>query len=1281
MGGVSTTVTAIIRDDSIADIYTSGLQSAALMLKTYGVSLADPNVSDKVECVEVLVGADAYSNFVTGHDHKYGVNLLQTPSGNMIIGPLIGHRGEHVEIQATFRAGARSEPLAVRDLCDGGGELLNTPKLWDLECLGIVEDEISIDDALATDRYIDTVEYDGTQYWVRLPFKNGSPVLPSNRWTAQHQLESMFTRLRKTPELLDHYSKVIQQLIDHDFVELVDEPSSGALGIHYLPHHCVRKDSVSTPLRVVFNASSKSRVGDSLNDCLLKGPNLTARLVDSLLKFRSGLYGYTADISKAFLRVGLKIEDRDYTRFLWYLDPKDECSPIVSYRFKAVLFGATCSPFLLHATLAYHFRNCDSKYREVLSSGFYVDNLIGVVDSESELSEFYPEASRVLKSANMPLQQWATNNVNVRNQIDDLEQEKCERRTNVLGLVWDTDTDTLNLKKPLWKEKFPATKRQLLSEISTVYDPLGLMSPLTIRGKFIMKETWKLDIGWDEIVPNDILASWTILRKELEQISTIEVPRSICTKGGTLHCFADASKSAYGAVCYIKAGPNVHILTSKARVVPMQTRTLPQLELTGVLVGAQLIQWVVDTMKCTFDAIYLWSDNEGCLQWIRNNRADTVYVRNRVAKILELKSQYKFSTFYVPTAENPADLLSRGLSFNKFKDSMLWWHGPQWLGDGNWPAQKDHVIDISGSSALTMEIIAELQPKVEMVTPIIDYERYSDWGRLLRVTRNMFKCLNKKFTQQFVAETYWLRYIQRKYFPIVRAICAGVEERPDTDPSQKMVTQLALYMDDVGIVRSRGRIHNTNDIRRYGGDPALTSKLSHVMRLFVLYIHEYIHHQGVDQTLATVRQQVWIPKGRSLVKMVVLGCIRCRRITAPTLIRPGPPDLPYARVNFIRPFCHIGVDYSGEILIRDSDHPGNTTKIYICLFTCMSSRAVHLEVAADNSAAVFVNLFRRFVASWGLPESITSDNASNFINTSKLLQTLATHPKVEDYFRKHNLRWHFIHARSPWEGGFYERLVGVVKTCLRKSLYRRSLSYDEIITLLMEVMSTVNNRPLTYQGNSPELLTPLTPNHLIKGGTVDLIPSLDDHLDDDPRYGNRDNLLEMYQTRSAAIARFTNVWYSEYLSALRARHHTIALEQDLPVKVGDVVLVVSHGKREYWPLGRVLELKPSADGMVRAVKVLYNGDTRELTLEKLVLLEVDSTSRSQVGEHHELRLGDLQSQEDKLEDERNPILVEDPTSIGSESCVDRGSRSLRVDRPRRRDAAVLADQRIKNSDW
>ena len=161
---------------------------------------------------------------------------------------------------------------------------------------------------------------------------------------------------------------------------------------------------------IVIDCSARQdRKSNSLNDCLYSGPSLTVKLGKVLLKFRTNPFAFAADISKAFLRVGLQEEDRDYTRFLWPENPLDPESNFITYRFRSVLFGATSSPFVLQATLTHHLNKSESQCAEKLKESLYVDNLQGTMLSEPELIDFHHSVNQTMAEANMPLKSWCTN--------------------------------------------------------------------------------------------------------------------------------------------------------------------------------------------------------------------------------------------------------------------------------------------------------------------------------------------------------------------------------------------------------------------------------------------------------------------------------------------------------------------------------------------------------------------------------------------------------------------------------------------------------------------------------------------------------------------------------------------------------------------------------------------------------------------------------------------------------------------------------------------------------
>ncbi|XP_068245230.1 uncharacterized protein [Palaemon carinicauda] len=225
-------------------------------------------------------------------------------------------------------------------------------------------------------------------------------------------------RFQHQPDFLKCYDNIIKEQLKLGFIEEVETPVISP-NTHYLPHHAVRKNSSTTPLRVVYNCSAKpSKSSASLNDCLMTGPSLTEKLFDLLVRFRMNKFACIADIEKAFLQIGLQQHHRDFTRFLWLEDPFDENSRVKTYRFKSVLFGATCSPFVLQMTLQYHFQISHSPYSGVLLSSFYVDNFQHNADNEQQLVELYDVANVEMSKAGMNLRQWNSNSKLLKDHIN-----------------------------------------------------------------------------------------------------------------------------------------------------------------------------------------------------------------------------------------------------------------------------------------------------------------------------------------------------------------------------------------------------------------------------------------------------------------------------------------------------------------------------------------------------------------------------------------------------------------------------------------------------------------------------------------------------------------------------------------------------------------------------------------------------------------------------------------------------------------------------------------------
>jgi hypothetical protein len=269
--------------------------------------------------------------------------------------------------------------------------------------------------------------------------------------------------------------------------------------------------------------------------------------------------------------------------------------------------------------------------------------------------------------------------------------------------------------------------------------------------------------------------------------------------------------------------------------------------------------------------------------------------------------------------------------------------------------------------------------------------------------------------------------------------------------------------------------------------PILLPAKHPLTRLIVTDAHGEIQHSGTSATITFVRQRFWIPTISQCVKTIIRNCITCKKVQGKPFSAPDPPPLMKYRVHDSTPFFVAGVDYTGAVYVKDSS--GTECKVYICLFTCASTRAVHLEVVPDLTADSFMQAFRRFVSRKSLPYLMVSDNGTTFVAAANLLQQLSL--TVHDDLLNKGTRWAFIPKRAPWFGGFWERLIGLTKTTLKKILGRSYITDGMLQTIIVEIEATLNDRPLTYVSSEFELEDVVTPAHLLYGRRVTTLPYRD----------------------------------------------------------------------------------------------------------------------------------------------------------------------------------------------
>ena len=297
-------------------------------------------------------------------------------------------------------------------------------------------------------------------------------------------------------------------------------------------------------------------------------------------------------------------------------------------------------------------------------------------------------------------------------------------------------------------------------------------------------------------------------------------------------------------------------------------------------------------------------------------------------------------------------------------------------------------------------------------------------------------------------------------------------------------------MDGDTVIRSQGRI-GLADLPIHSKNPILLPTHNPVVDLLIYDVHLRTKHSGTSDTLSTLREKYWILKGRQAVKRILKSCKIWAKVEGLPYPSVVTPDLPSIRVSEDPPFTHTGIDYAGPLYTHSKNSDATKVdKAYICVFTCASTRAVHLELAPDLSVESFLSLFRRFAARRGLPATLILGNAKMFKTSSKEIIKIARSPDVICYLKNCRISWRFIVERAPWWGGFWERLIHRIKRCLKKCIGRANLTWEELSTLIVEVECIINSRPITYLCDDQDgVTTSLSPSHLIYGRKITALPN------------------------------------------------------------------------------------------------------------------------------------------------------------------------------------------------
>jgi hypothetical protein len=864
--------------------------------------------------------------------------------------------------------------------------------------------------------------------------------------------------------------------------------------------------------------------------------------------------------------------------------------------------------------LLHHFRNATNSEEVIpLLENIYMDDLASSHDTVREARDVRGKLKRYLQGAKMDMRKWCINDSTVNQEYAHEEATPPVKQSKVLGLPWDVENDSLGYEvselERLAVELKP-TKRTVLRISSRLFDPLGLLSPYTIRAKAMLQHTWIEGLEWDAELPEELASEWNKWVKELHHVGSSEMVFTRCisgrsgvTKSRELHTFCDASKDGFGVAIYIRnvledGTFQVILVAGKGRVSPLKPQlTIPRLELCAALLGARMTRQILDSINISIQSIYYWTDSVDTLCWIRQNPSmQKIFIANRVSEIQELSQPANWR--HVPGKLNPADLASRGVAAEKLSDKEgLWQRGPGFLSQRgeDWP-QRFQASECPQNQEELVVVAMSKKPN------IVDMSRFRKLNRLLRSLVYVKRALTKRNPSLPAPKTlinvktfpFPLRQITSEELATAKTMAvrmaqeehyyeeiAAIAQR-GTVGERSTLAELRPFIDKQGIIRSMGRMQSL-DLPFEQKYPVVLPAGHYLTKLIMADIHFKLGHCTIVSMLMSFRNEYFAPRARQLATSIAHQCPVCRKFR----VRPMVPDLapvPDFRVEQTKPFLYTGIDYAGPVLIKASD--GQPQKSWIIIFTCAVTRAVDLQLATALSTQCFMFGLRKFLARWGKVKMIVSDHGTQLKRAAmdlKELYRLSRSDLVQEHVANEGIEWKFTTEKASWQGGIYERLIRIIKDSLRRTLGRALLSYEHMDTVLQEIVACVNSRPLTYvSGKLDE--EPLSPLRLITGFDSTCLPA------EKLAIGTpaRQDILSRFAYRHQLVNQYWRRFSKEYITELRNFRYNKTPSGTQP-KLDDVVLIVEEKQpRLSWKMGRIVEVKPGRDNVVRTVRVQVN---------------------------------------------------------------------------------------------
>ncbi|XP_062713800.1 uncharacterized protein LOC134290641 [Aedes albopictus] len=969
---------------------------------------------------------------------------------------------------------------------------------------------------------------------------------------------------------------------------------------------------------------------------LMKGPDLLTPLLHVLYPYREREVAITADVKEMFHQLLVCEEDRSALLYLWR---NSADLPLDTMVMDVAIFGASCSPTQAQFVKNMNAMEFEHQYpRATLAiiRRHYVDDYLDSVDTIDEAVELAAQVMEVHGQAGFHIRNWISNKEEFVRTIGEGNPAVVKHFTpgqesdgeRLLGMIWQPTEDNFSfalnfrddLKDILAGDVVP-TKRQILRIVMSIYDPLGLVSTFVVHGKIMIQEMWRIKIGWDEKIPTNLFTRWQQWLIRLRGMDEIEVPR--CYFPGyhpssydtlQLHIFVDASSEAYAAVAYFRivdrGTVRCALVSSKTKVVPLQPLSTPRAELLAAVLGARLRKTIVDGHSLKIHQTHFWCDSSTVHSWITSDlRRYRQFVALRVNEILNLSTPEEWR--WIPTHLNVADEATKWGKGPSFTADCRWYRAPQFLYEPEelWPGDQETRIT---------ETDEEVRPayvgKHSLGQPLVLVERFSKWERLHRCVAYVLRFVNRvhpewktlgstvNLTKEDLleAERVLWRLVQHEAYPdevnILKSKREGQRNQQKNVEKNSLLYKLSPIMDEHGIIRMNSRLSAAEFLPFDTRFPIILPKDSYITRLVVDWYHRDYKHANDETVINEIKQKFHISKLRGRLSFVKKNCSWCRVYKAvPTV--PQMASLPPERLTpFVRPFSYVGIDYFGPYLVKIGRA---SVKRWVALFTCLTIRAIHLEIAATLSTDSCKKAIRRFIARRGAPLEVFTDNGTNFVGAGRELaeEIRNLNNELNSTFTNSHTQWRFNPPAAPHMGGCWERMVRSVKVALGSVPTLRKLDEESFWTMLAEAESMINSRPLTFVPLTTDSEECLTPNHFLMMSSKGVKQPVKDPICE------KAALKDSWSTLQMVLDHFWKRWLLEYLPTITRRSKWF---QDVrPIKAGELVIIADEKLRNHWTRGRVVRVYTGQDGVARKADVQTSGGVLQRAVAKLAVLDLE----------------------------------------------------------------------------